>query len=400
VEAVAGNEPWAVDLLDTLLELVDGSLLRQRDVLGLSFFSMLAPVREIATERFDGSPDAATIRRIHANCYVHLAVDTEPLLGGTTQLAALTRVGAERDNLRTGFRHLIAIGEVDVVADAVWRLLLYWWIRTLLPEARAWMEEILGAGVPLSDRTRAIALAITSWVALSQPGTAGNREHIEESAALFRGVADDFGEACALTVLCIACTSATPPDLERAEESQLRAVELAHGHPSFHALFRGALGSVKLFRGQARESLTIFEAVLDDAVRIGDRFVESITLTNIGWARLALGEAHPELFARHLELSMQIGNEDGVGYGFEGLSACAALVGDIDRSGLFFGVAENARKRTGMIEQRLYISYQPFVERVLASERAAEFEAGRERGRALARRDALALVLGRAQQRA
>lgn len=400
VEAVAGNEPWAEDMLDTLLELVDGSLLRQRDVLGLSFFSMLTPVREIATARFDSGADAAAIRRIHADCYVHLAIETEPLLGGTTQLAALTRLAAERDNLRTGFRHLIAIGEVDVVADAVWRLLLYWWIRTLLPEARAWMEEILDAGVPLADRTRAIALAITSWVALSQPGAAGNREHVEESAALFRRAGDNFGEACALTVLCIACTSATPPDLERAEESQRRAVELAHTHPTFHALFRGALGSVKLFRGQAREALTIFESVLEDAVRIGDRFAESITLTNTGWAHLALGEAHPELFARHLELSMQIGNEDGVGYGFEGLSACAALVGDIDKAGLYFGIAENARKRTGMIEQRLYVSYQPFVEQVLASERAAEFEAGRERGRALPRRDALALVLGRAPQRA
>ncbi len=83
-----------------------------------------------------------------------------------------------------------------------------------------------------------------------------------------------------------------------------------------------------------------------------------------------------------------------MGYGFEGLAACAAQIGDIDRAGLYFGVAENARKRTGLIEQRLYISYQPFVERVLASERAAEFEAARAQGRALSRRAALELVLG------
>ena len=52
VEAVAAGEPWAVDLLGTLLELVDGSLLRQRDVGGTPFFSMLAPVRELAALRF------------------------------------------------------------------------------------------------------------------------------------------------------------------------------------------------------------------------------------------------------------------------------------------------------------------------------------------------------------
>lgn len=398
VEAVAANAPWAADLLGTLLELVDGSLLRQHEVEGMPFYSMLAPVREIATARFETGEDAAAFRRIHAYCYIHLAFEMEPLLGGFTQLAALNRLTAERDNVRTGYRHLISIGEVDAVADAVWRLLLYWWIRTLLPEARAWMEEILQAGVPLTDRTRAIALAISSWVALSQPGSKGDREKVQESVELFRRVGDEFGEACALTVLCVACTSATPPDLERAEESQQRAVELARDNPTFYGLFRGALGAVKLFRGQPREAIEIFDVVVRDAVIIGDRFVESINLTNSGWAHLALGEAHPELFVRHLELSLQIGNEDGMGYAFEGLSACAALVGAPQRAGVFLGIAETARKRTGLIEQRLYISFQPFVEQLLASDRAAEFSAGRARGRAISRREALQLVLGGATE--
>jgi predicted ATPase len=393
VEAVAADAPWAADPLETLLELVDGSLLRQQEEQGLPFFSMLAPVREIATARFEHDADAAAARRAHADYYVRLAVEAEPLLLGTTQLSALERVEAERDNLRAGYRHLISIGEVDTVADAVWRLLLYWWIRNLLPEARAWMEDILEAGVPLADRTRAIALALSSWVALSQPGTEVDPRPVEKSVALFHGAGDGLGEACALTVLCIACTSATPPDLDRAEASARRAIELAHGHPTFQALFRGALGSVELFRGRAGEALAIFDAVVEDAVSIGDLFVESITLTDAGWARLALGEARPELFVRHLELSLQLGNEDGVGYAFEGLAACAALLGDADRAGVLLGAAETARKRTGMIEQRSYITFEPFIDQMLASERAAGFEAGRAQGRAMSRRGALDLVL-------
>jgi hypothetical protein len=137
----------------------------------------------------------------------------------------------------------------------------------------------------------------------------------------------------------------------------------------------------------------MFDAVVRDAARIGDRFVESINLTNSGWAHLALGEACPELFVRHLELSLEIGNEDGMGYAFEGMSACAALVGDVERAGVLLGIAETARKRTGLIEQRLYISFQPFVEQLEASDRAAEFMAGRARGQAMSRRAALELVL-------
>ena len=402
VEAVAAGAPWAVDLLETLLELVDSSLIRQHGDADVPLFSMLVPVREIASARFDQDPDAETVRRAHADYYVRLAAEIELLLGGSTQLTALARLEAERDNLRAGYRHLIAIGEVDRVADAVWRLLLYWWIRNLLPEAKAWMEGILAAGVPLAVRTRAIALGFSSWVSLSQPGTQVDQAPIEESIALFHAAGDEFSEACALTVLSIACTAASPPDLERAETIQQRALELVAGcdRPTFELLFRGSLGSVELFRGRAEAALAIFDETRKDAVRIGDLFVESLSLTNSGWARLALGQPHPELFERHLQLSLRLGNEDGVGYALEGLVACAALAGDIDRAGVLLGAAETARLRTGLIEQRSYVTYGPFVERVLASDHAAEFEAARARGRAIPRSAALELALAGERARA
>ncbi len=395
VEAVAETEPRVADPHGTLLELVDSSLLRRHDHGGMPLFSMLVPVREIATARFDLGADAAAVRRVHADHYIRLAAEMAPLLGGHTQLTALARLEAERDNLRAGFRHMISIGEVDAVADAIWRLLLYWWIRNLLPEAKAWMQDILDAGVSLADRTRAIALGFSSWVSLSQPGTVVDLAPIEQSIALFHAAGEAFSEACALTVLSIACTAASPPDLDRAETAQQRALELvADGDPTFQALFRGALGSVELFRGRADQALAIFDAVREDAVRLGDLFVESLSLTNGGWARLALGEARPQLFARHLELSLRLGNEDGVGYAFEGLAACAAVTGDVARAGLLLGAAETARTRTGLIEQRSYVTYGPFVEHVLASEHAAEFEEARMRGRAMSRRGALELALG------
>jgi predicted ATPase len=397
VEAIAGGEPWAADPLGPLLELVDGSLLRQHDVQGVPFFSMLAPVREVATVRFEGDRNPTAARRMHAEHYVRVAGEAEPLLQGATQLTALTRLEAEKDNLRAGYRYLISVGEVDTVADAVWSLLLYWWIRNLLPEARAWMEDILAAGVPLTNRTRAIALAFSSWVALSQPGTLVDPGPVEESVELFHAAGDDFGEACALTVLSIAYLSASTAELDRAEEAQRRAIELSGTYPSFRALFSGALGSVQLVRGRASEALATFDAVIEEAVRLGDRFIESITLTNAGWARLALGEARPDLFVQHLRLSLHMGNEDGIGYAFEGLAACAALVGDADAAGLLLGAAETARKRTGMIEQRSYvILLRPLVERIIATDQAAGFEAARARGRALSRREALDMALGRA----
>ena len=402
VEAVAGDEPWADDLPGTLLELVDSSLLRQHDVAGLPFFSMLVPVRELAAVRFARESDAPAARRRHAAFYVGLAIEVEPLLRGSTQQAAVERLEAERDNVRAGFRHLIMIGEVDTVADAVWRLLLFWWIRNMLPTAKGWMDRILETGAELNDRTRAIAITFSSWVSLTHPGTEVDTAPLEQAAELFREAGDRFGEAASTTVMSIACATSATPDLDRAEKLQRRAFELVtwNEDATFNALFRGQLGSIELLRGRPAEALPMFDEVIADAVRIGDHFVEMIELTNAGWARLALGDPSPELFARHLELTVQLGNEEGVGHALEGLAACAIATGDIERAGILLGAVDTARTRTGQVDQRTYPTSGPFVERVLASAAASEFEDGRERGRAMTRRAALRYALGPASMRA
>jgi tetratricopeptide (TPR) repeat protein len=395
VEAVAADASWSAGLLQTLLELVDASLLREHDVDGLPIFSMLVPVREIAAARFDEQTDAAAVRRAHAEFYVRLAAETEPLLRGPTQHAAVRRLEAERDNLRSGYRHLIASGEVDAVADAVWRLLLYWWIEDLLPEAKAWMQEVLATGARLTGRTLAIARLMPAWVSLWQPNATIDVDPIEESVVLFHEVDDTFSEGCALAILGIAYGAMTPPDLDRAAEVLHRALDRVPTDldPSFHAVFTSVLGTNEVFRGRTAEALALFEAARDLAERAGDEFVEGLMLTNVGWSRLALGEAHPEFFTRQLQITLSFGSEDGVGYAFEGLAACEIVLGDLERAGIFLGAAETIRQRTGIFDRRSYVTYGPFVEQVLASDRADEFEARRAQGRQMPRAEVVRLAL-------
>ena len=395
VEAVTAGEPWAADLLGTLLELVDGSLLRQHDYRGLPLFSMLVPVREIAAARFELDPDAAAVRRAHARYYVALAAETELLLRGATQSAALDRLEAERDDLRAGYRHLIAVGEVDVVADVVWRLFLYWWIRSLLPEVKAWMEVVLESGQQLSPRTRAIALAFSSWVALWQPDSEISTEPMEEAVALFRAVGDEFSVGLALTIASLSYMSVTPADLELAEERQRSALELdaVRHDATFHSLFESVLGRILHFRGDAAGAVECYERARVIAGRAGDEFAERIALNQIGWSRIATGEPQPELFTRALELSLRLRNEDGDAYALEGLAGSAAIVRDVERAGLLLGAAEALRARTGLHEQRSYVTYQSFVDAVLSTDRAAEFEAARVVGRRMPRRAVLEIAL-------
>ena len=395
VEAVTAGEPWAADLLGTLLELVDGSLLRQHDEHALPLFSMLVPVREIAAARFALDPDAAAARRAHADYYVRLAAETELQLRGLTQSAALDRLEAERDDLRAGCRHLIAVGDVDVVADVVWRLFLYWWIRSLLPEVKAWMEAVLDSGRELSPRARAIALAFSSWVALWQPDSEISTERMEEAVALFRADGDEFSVALALAIASLSYMSVTPADLALAEERQRSALALraAQDDATFHSLFESVLGRILHFRGDDAGAVECYERARDLAARAGDEFAERIALNQIGWSRIAVGEPQPELFTRALELSLRLRNEDGDAYALEGLAGSAAVVGDVERAGLLLGAAEALRARTGLHEQRSYVTYQVFVDTVLASDRAAEFEAARVVGRRMPRQAVLEIAL-------
>ena len=395
VEAVTVGESWAADLLGTLLELVDGSLLRRHDDHALPLFSMLVPVREIASARFELDPDAAAVRRAHAEYYVGLAAETELLLRGATQPAALDRLEAERDDLRAGCRHLIAVGEVDVVADVVWRLYLYWWIRSLLPEVKAWMEVVLESGLQLSPRTRAIALAFSSWVALWQPDSEISTERMEEAVVLFRAVGDEFSVGLALTIASLSYMSVTPADLDRAEERQRSALALdaVRHDATFHSLFESVLGRILHLRGDASGAVECYERAREIAGRAGDEFAERIALNQIGWSRIATGEPQPELFTRALELSLRLRNEDGDAYALEGLAGSAAVVGDVERAGFLLGAAEALRARTGLHEQRSYVTYQSFVDAVLATDRAAEFEAARVVGRRMPRRAVLEIAL-------
>ena len=95
-------------------------------------------------------------------------------------------------------------------------------------------------------------------------------------------------------------------------------------------------------------------------------FAATLALTNRAWAALALGDPRPELFERNLRLAARLDNVDGAAYAFEGLIAIAVVQGDPERAGVLTGAAEAVRQATGVGEQASIVTYEPFVEAVLA----------------------------------
>jgi predicted ATPase len=394
VEAVGAGLGGDSDTLSRLAELIDNSLVRSQEVGSIALFGMLATVREFALARLDASPEAEAVRSLHAEFYTRLASQTAPLLQGRTQLAALERLGAERDNLRAAGRQLLETGDIETLSGVVWDLFLYWWIRGLMPEARGWMDAILATGIQVSDRTRAIALGFTSWVSLWQERGEIDPASFEESVRLFQEVGDPAGETRMLCSLALAYLGAIPPDVDGAERAGRRALAIVDGHaPTVASMAKVTIGRVMMVRGDPAAAIGYFDEALALAEHEGDMFACTLAITSRGWAGMALGERHPELFARNLRLATRLDNVDGAAYAFEGMIALAVLGGDIERAGVLTGAAATVRQLTGVDEQASVVTYQPFVASVLRSAAAPVFEAARARGRAMTVREATEYAL-------
>ena len=65
-------------------------------------------------------------------------------------------------------------------------------------------------------------------------------------------------------------------------------------------------------------------------VREGDLFADGVAVAQVGWARLALGEPHPDAFLRALEIATGLDNVGGIAFAFEGLAATAGTTGDVE----------------------------------------------------------------------
>ena len=150
-------------------------------------------------------------------------------------------------------------------------------------------------------------------------------EPAAESVELFRAEGDEFGEALALSILSLCCMSVSPPQLRRAVAGQREALELpaVRANPTFLAVLLTGLGRVLFLGGDPAGALAAFEESNDVAVRAGDLFAESVAVTQVGWARLALGDPHPHAFLRALEIATSLDNVGGIAFAFEGLAATA-----------------------------------------------------------------------------
>ena len=288
------DEEW--ELLDRLGALVDKSMVVS-DRQSSPRYRMLESVRQFALARLGAGPDEPEVWRRFDDYYEHLVVAAEADLmqGGEAQSAALTRLEAERDNLRTILsRDLSADASHTRAAKLCGCMYRYWLLRGHWREGVAACERVIGQPGALQGSLRAKVL-------------------LGSGSLIYR-----LGQFDAAA--------------ERLHGALLTAEPL--GDPLLNGRILMNLGNVAADRGESARARDFYESAGKEARAAGSAALEAMALSNAG--RLALMDGNREvarpILDRALQLSRATGNLLQEAHVLSYLVEIARLDGDFDLS--------------------------------------------------------------------
>ncbi|MEW2066064.1 BTAD domain-containing putative transcriptional regulator [Streptomyces sp. NPDC007346] len=109
-------------------------------------YRLLETVGEYASERLDEAGEREAVERRHLVHFRELARITGPEVRGAGQRDAIAVFQREYENLRTAFRHAVAVRDEHEALCIVLSMSWYWMLRDLRSDARQWGEAASSLG--------------------------------------------------------------------------------------------------------------------------------------------------------------------------------------------------------------------------------------------------------------
>jgi predicted ATPase len=347
-EAVGGGQ-----VIDTLGELVDASLVRAQTGGGNTRFSLLETIREYALERLragngpGGDWTAAHDR--HASYFVDMAEPSDAELTGPGQLPWLDRLETDHDNLLAAMSWLVAHGPLERAVHlylVTWR---FWWLRGHSAEFAGLTDQSVAGGADLPPYQHALALAGTGFVLLANGDEAQARQLFEQSVPFFGQASEKLGVLLHAGVLAVLGHLAGirgdyPDACELLDQGRARLQEVGGGDDLAEnerlqylltpVLVDSFLGQVRLAQHDHEGAARLFADGLAEARRTPDAIALLIALYDLALVGRAQGdpggaEAH---LKEGLALAARTGDETSAGYYLEALAGVAGQQDDPERA--------------------------------------------------------------------
>jgi predicted ATPase len=336
-EAVAAGDgvpPAAV--LDILCRLVDRSLVNLDDAGDEARYRLLETIRAYAVEKLAAAGGEPAARARHRAWYRWFAEHTErrfeEALDPGEQQAALDRLGAQYDNVRTALAWRgprppeEEAAERLRLASALWR---FWAVRGLAGEGRAWLEAALAEAPPDPTAARAAALSACGILASGQGDGRRAAACHEEALAARQALGDTRGIAASLHALGVVAHDQARYD--QAVSFLERALPLFNqaSHRLGVAVLLGNLSRSVRFRGDHARAAALAEECFRRFQELGHAWGIARAYQVLGDLAACRGDdaAARPLYEESLRLRRQLGNRPGLGVTLNSLAELARRQG-------------------------------------------------------------------------
>jgi predicted ATPase len=310
---------------------------------------MLETIRSFVAERLAARPDAAEIRRRHADSYRGLAERADRPLRGAGWREWTERLEAEVGNLAAAVRWHLAHdrGPLPHLFRVLWP---FWEQRDHLGEARSWIDQLLPAAgsFDLQGRVELASTAAATAVEVGDDEAAlAARERL---APVLDGIGDSYLRA--VSQLVMAWTSAIVGDFDDALQAALLSLKQLRGQdePFWTAVAAATAVHAEMAVGRYDDALRRLTEARALAERIDNDWLTAWTRVCVG--TLAVARGRPEEarapMEEGLELSLAAHSTRCVTLCLVAFARLAFVEGDPQRAALLTGAAEGLRRRVGL----------------------------------------------------
>jgi predicted ATPase/class 3 adenylate cyclase len=405
-EAICGPAAeLGAEVLDTLAELVDQSLVLAREERGTVRYEMLETIRRFAVERLAVREDHFETGRRHAQVYLAMAEASAPAVRRRSRVVMLQRIAPERDNLRAALRWCVEHEDPETALRLGTALVELrgappWGVGAGVQEARSTILTVLdlpGADAPTAARMRALEAAGTALYYTGDNARAGT--FYQAQLQLAEALGDAQGAADARHNLAWTTDWTNRLDEAEAYYERVAADYRALGDERGQARALFLRGSRLLAAGRPREAIEVLEEAMRRYRELDDMAYALMTAGAIGGAYLELGDRTTGVhwFISGMALAArEVGDDLAVTASLPIGASAAIELGRPEAAARLMGAYEALSRAYGIDPpiglKRVFDLFDP-LGRARAQLDPTAFEAALERGRQMSLDQAVALVL-------
>jgi predicted ATPase/DNA-binding SARP family transcriptional activator len=361
-EAICAHGELGPDeVLELLSSLADKSLLQETSGPGEPVrYRLLETIREYGLERLAERNELSHLRAVHAEYFRAMVLEAEPHLRRRTQLAWISKLTIERDNILSALRFFSESGHAQEALEMATSIGWYWMVLGRDTEASTWVSYALAAEGDADPELRLIAETLRSitLATMNEPG----REAGDAQTAISRlgelSVALDEVDAIRYPLIALLRAVLAIFANDDAKLTELMDEALTHPDPWVVAAVRGFRanlaenrGDVVTMRAEAQASLAAFR-------EIGERWGAANALQSLAGLHTLDGELELAVaeYTEAVELITELGGgEDEIVIRLR-LADVRARQGQLDVARQEVDAAMAVSERSGSMVESVFIS--------------------------------------------